>query len=188
MVDEGAAKRYRISVGDSVPFQAFRQGQFGTGVPKGAKFDLKVTAVIREPSQFLFTDGFIFLSPGTHTKYGKSVERIDNGHVQLRDPAHDMDKLRRDAGRLLAKGTPILDLHSVERRIGTAISVEQLAQLLLGLAVGSRRSCSLARRWPDPCRPSTTTPSSSVGSGSPAPTAPSRRCCLTSSPWPLRCR
>jgi ABC-type lipoprotein release transport system permease subunit len=137
MVDEGAAKAYGISVGDKVPFQAFVRGQFQQGSPKGAKFMLTVVAVIREPSQFLFTNGLVFLSPGTGVKYGKDVERIDNGHVKLRDPQHDIDKLRRDAGRLLAEGTPVLDLHSVEQRISTAVSVETVAQLLLGMAVAA---------------------------------------------------
>ncbi|MBV9950882.1 MAG: ABC transporter permease, partial [Acidimicrobiia bacterium] len=134
VVDEDAARGYHISVGDTVPFQAYDQQHVSVGLPKGAKLELKVVGVIREPSQFLFTGGLVFLSPGTGDKYGAQLGRIDNAHVKVRNPATDMDKLRRDAGRLLAPGTPVLDLHSVERRVSTAISVERLAQLLLGIA------------------------------------------------------
>jgi ABC-type lipoprotein release transport system permease subunit len=137
MIDEGGAKAYGVHVGDEVPFQAFQQGQFGQGRPKGAKLTVTVVGIIREPSQFLFTEGLVFLSPGTSARYGTEIERVDNGHVTLRAPARDIDTLRRDAGRLLAEGTPVLDLHSVERRISTAISVERVAQLLLGIAVAA---------------------------------------------------
>jgi hypothetical protein len=137
VVDEGAARQYHLSVGDTAPFQAFDQKHIDLGPPKGAKLDVKVVGIIREPSEFLFTGGLIFLSPGTGEKYGTQLGRIDNAHVTVRHPATDMAKLRRDSARLLAPGTPVLDLHSVERRISTAISVEQLAQLLLGLAVAA---------------------------------------------------
>ena len=46
-----------------------------------------------------------------------------------------MARLRRDVNRVFTKGTPVLDLHSVERRVGTAVSVERVAQSLLGFAV-----------------------------------------------------
>jgi ABC-type lipoprotein release transport system permease subunit len=137
VIDEDAARSYHLSVGDTAPFQAFDQKHITVGQPAGAKFTVKVVGIVREPSQFLFTSGLMFLSPGTGVKYGTRVGRVDNAHVQLRDPATDTAKLRRDSARLLAPGTPVLDLHSVERRISTAISIERLAQLLLGVAVAA---------------------------------------------------
>jgi ABC-type lipoprotein release transport system permease subunit len=137
VIDEDAARGYHLSVGDTAPFQAFDQRHIDQGPPKGAKLTVKVVGIIREPSEFLFTGGLIFLSPGTGDKYGTQLGRIDNAHVAVRDPSTDMAKLRRDSARLLAPGTPVLDLHSVERRVSTATSVEQLAQLLLGLAVAA---------------------------------------------------
>ncbi|MDQ6696302.1 MAG: hypothetical protein M3Z46_02445 [Actinomycetota bacterium] len=135
MVDESAASQLKLKVGDRFLFHTYETGQFGEGTPKGAVFQARVVGVIRETSQFLFTGGQVFLSPGTLEHYGKAIERIENAHVRLRDPAHDVPAMRRDADRLLAKGTPILDLHSVQRRVGTAISLERVAQVLLGLAV-----------------------------------------------------
>ncbi len=135
MIDEEAASHLKLKVGDRFPFHAYRTGQFAEGAPKGAVVQTKVVAVIRETSQFLFTGGQAFLSPGTLEHYGKSIERIENAHVRLRDPIRDVPLLRRDADRLLAKGTPILDLHSVQRRVGTAVSIERVAEALLGVAV-----------------------------------------------------
>ncbi len=137
MVDELAASQLKLEVGDRFPFQAFRTGQFAQGKPKGTVIRVRVVGIVRETSQFLFTGGLVFLSPGTGEHYGKAIERIENAHVRLRDSVHDVPALRRDADHLLVKGTPILDLHSVQRRVGTAISVERVAQLLLGIAVAA---------------------------------------------------
>ncbi len=135
VVDEIAAQQHHIAVGDKVPFTAFARGQNASGTPAGAHFTVRVVGVIREPSQFLFTGGLIFLSPGTGKHYGKRIETIANAHLQLRHPTRDIARLRHDVNHVFAPGTPVLDLHSVERRIGTAISVERVAQLLLGIAV-----------------------------------------------------
>ena len=136
LVDEVVAKVYGIPVGARVPFTAFRRGQNATGTPKGAHLELTVVGIIREPSQYLFPGAGLFLSPGTADRHGDAVERIGNSHVRLADPEHDIARFRRDVTRVFPKGTPVLDLHSVQRRVGTAISVERVAQMLLGIAVG----------------------------------------------------
>ena len=97
LVDELVAHEYGISVGDQVPFTAFRKGQNASGTPKGARFGLTVVGIIREPSQYLFPGAGVFLSPGTADRYGAAVERIGNSHVRLADPERDMARLR--AGR-----------------------------------------------------------------------------------------
>ena len=136
LVDEVVAHEYGITVGTRVPFTAFRQGQNATGTPEGAHLELTVVGIVREPSQYLFPGAGLFLSPGTADRYGDAVERIGNSHVRLADPERDIARFRRDVTRLFVKGTPVLDLHSVQRRVGTAISVERVAQMLLGIAVG----------------------------------------------------
>lgn len=137
MVDELAAGELGIKVGDRSSFRPYRPGQNERGEPKGPLIQMHVVGIIRETSQFLFTGGLIFLSPGTLDHYGKAIDRVENAHVRLRDPEHDVPALRRAADRLVAKGTPVLDLNSVQRRVGTAISLERVAQLILGVAVGA---------------------------------------------------
>jgi hypothetical protein len=157
LVDELAASELKLKVGDRFPFHAYKTGQFAQGAPKGARIQARVVGVIRETSQFLFTGNLVFLSPGTLDHYGTAIERIENAHVRLRDPAHDVPLLRRDADRLVAKGTPVLDLHSVLRRVGTAISVERVAHSSSVWPSPSRGSCSSVRRSPARSPNSTTT-------------------------------
>ena len=99
--------------------------------------DVEVVGIVRETSQFLFTGGMVFLSPGTRDAHPQ-MELIENAHVRLRNHEKDVPALRQDAiAALAAPGTPVLDLHAVLDRVGTAISLERVAQGLLGLAVAA---------------------------------------------------
>ena len=129
-------RTYGISVGDQVPFTAFRKGQNATGTPKGAQLrahrrgDHPRAQPVPVPGSRRLP-----LARARPIATATAVERIGNSHVRLADPEHDMARFRTDVTRVFPKGTPVLDLHSVERRVGTAISVERLAQMLLGIAV-----------------------------------------------------
>ena len=79
----------------------------------------------------------VFLSPGTRDAHPQ-MELIENAHVRLRNHEKDVPALRQDAiDALAAPGTPVLVLHAVLDRVGTAISLERVAQGLLGLAVAA---------------------------------------------------
>ena len=68
LVDEPVADEQGIQVGDRFGYHAYRSGQFGTGDPAGPMLDVEVVGIVRETSQFLFTGGMVFLSPGTRTR------------------------------------------------------------------------------------------------------------------------
>lgn len=133
LISEIGAKEFGLHVGDRVPFRTFTQNKITVGRPTGPEFPITVVGIVRETNQYLFTP-MVMLSPGTLQRHPK-MGHIENGHVRLRDAERDMPALRRDVQRVLPKGTPVLDLHSVQRRVGTTISIEAIAQLLLGVAV-----------------------------------------------------
>jgi ABC-type lipoprotein release transport system permease subunit len=143
LVDERTAAEVGISVGDRFTLHTYAAGQFAAGDPAGPMLDLEVVGVVRDTSQFLFT-GMVLLSPGTLAAHPE-MELMENAHVRLRHPAEDVPALGRDAAELLAPGTPILDLHDMLRRVSTAISLERVAQTLLGLAVAAAALVSVGQ-------------------------------------------
>src|SRR6185295_988396 len=58
-----------------------------------------------------------------------------NAMVQLRHDSADIPELQRDVNKIVATGTPILDLHEVQRRVDTTLDVEAAALRLLALAI-----------------------------------------------------
>ena len=188
LVDEVVAHEYGISVGDQVPFTAFRKGQNASGSPEGASFELTVVGIVREPSQYLFPGAGVFLSPGTADRYGTGVELIGNSHVRLADPDRDMARLRQDVPGCSRRG----------RRSSTC-TPSNAAWAPPSRSSGSRR-CSSASPWrwpgssssdrrsPGPSPRSTTTPSCSAASASPGRTGPRRACSRTCSRRPSPCR
>jgi ABC-type lipoprotein release transport system permease subunit len=136
LVDEPAADELGIGVGDRFTLHTYAPGQSAVGDPAGPMVDLEVVGVVRETSQFLFTPGMVFLSPGTLAAHPE-MELTENAHVRLRHQTEDVPALRRDAAELLPRGTLFLDLDAVLRRVSTAISLERVAQTLLGVAVAA---------------------------------------------------
>jgi hypothetical protein len=101
----------------------------------GPKVTLTVVGVVREVDEFLFaTDGQALLPPGFTAKYKGSAAIHPNADVVLRQP-RDVAALRRDVNEIVGPGTPVLDLHGVERRVKTTLSVEHSALLLFALAI-----------------------------------------------------
>lgn len=133
IVDEEAARQFG-GVGTEIMFRPYAPGQDDTDPNQrasGPQIRLKVVGVVRETSQFLFYPGFAFPSPGVVARYGDQMSLLENAHVRLRNADTDMATLQNEVGEILAPGTPVLDLHAVEKRVATSIRVEELAQLIL---------------------------------------------------------
>lgn len=103
----------------------------------GPSVTLKVVGVVRDVRQFLFaTTGQAFLGPGFVARYRGQGAIHPNADVVLRDSrSSTLATLRHDVNDVVGPGTPVLDLHAVERRVDTTLSVERAALLLLAAAV-----------------------------------------------------
>jgi ABC-type lipoprotein release transport system permease subunit len=101
----------------------------------GPTVTLKVVGVVRDVGQFLFaTDGQAFLPPGFVQRYRGQAAIHPNADVVL-SKGTDVSTLRKDVNEIIGPGTPVLDLHAVERRVNTTLSVERSALTLLALAI-----------------------------------------------------
>ena len=107
------------------------------GRTNGPKTTLKVVGVVRDVGQFLFaTDGQAFLGPAFVRRYRGLTTLHPNADVVLRKPGPStVAALRRDVDHIVGPGTPTLDLHAVQRRVDTTVSVERTALLLLAAAI-----------------------------------------------------
>ncbi|MCU1461649.1 MAG: hypothetical protein JWO37_1724 [Acidimicrobiales bacterium] len=103
----------------------------------GPSVTLKVVGIVRDVRQFLFaTTGQAFLGPGFVSRYRGHAAIHPNADVVLRTTgASSVAALRRDVNDIIGPGTPVLDLHAVERRVNTTIAVEHAALLLLAAAI-----------------------------------------------------
>ncbi|MGI8756142.1 MAG: ABC transporter permease [Acidimicrobiales bacterium] len=138
VVDEGLLKK-GVRVGSKFRFRFYQKGKSDLDgkPPTGPELQFRVVGVVRETSQFLFTDGQILPSPALMRENGSRISAFENAHVRLRDWRSGLPKLKRDAGRLVGPGVPVLDLHQVETRVSTSIAVEHGALLLLAAAVAA---------------------------------------------------
>jgi ABC-type antimicrobial peptide transport system permease subunit len=136
VIDEDTAKQEHASIGDVVDVHAYgaRQDDTSGEPPTGAQLHLRVVGIVRSTQQFLFTP-MVFLSPGVLAQHRDNMLWIENAFVRLRPGAGGVGALQRDANKLIASGTPILDLRAVQRRVNTTLNVEQSALVLLALAV-----------------------------------------------------
>jgi ABC-type lipoprotein release transport system permease subunit len=136
VVDESLAQQ-GTSIGTTVKFDMIGptiQDLVENNV-NGPTVTLKVVGVVRDVGQFLFaTDGQAFLPPGFVQRYRGQGAIHPNADVVL-NKGTDVSTLRKDVNDVIGPGTPVLDLHAVERRVDTTISVERSALLLLALAV-----------------------------------------------------
>jgi ABC-type lipoprotein release transport system permease subunit len=135
VVDENAAKF--APLGSSISWRAMSpDATSSSATATGPTFTLHVVGVIREVDEFLFVpDGQVFTSPAFVNQNRKRMLVHPNAEVVLTNGEAGIPALKRDAGDILAPGTPVLDLHQVSRRVTTTISVERAALLLLAGAV-----------------------------------------------------
>ena len=136
VIDENLAKQ-GSSIGTTVKFEMVGptiEDLVNNNV-NGPSVTLKVVGVVRDVGQFLFaTDGQAFLSPGFVPRYRGQGAIHPNADVVLKKGT-DVSTLRTDVNDIIGPGTPVLDLHAVERRVNTTLSVERSALTLLALAV-----------------------------------------------------
>ena len=136
VIDENLAKQ-GSSIGTTVKFEMIGptiQDLVDNNV-NGPTVTLKVVGVVRDVGQFLFaTDGQAFLSPGFVERYRGQGAIHPNADVVLKKGT-DVSALRQDVNDIIGPGTPVLDLHAVERRVNTTLSVERSALTLLALAI-----------------------------------------------------
>jgi hypothetical protein len=138
VIDEQEARRSHTKLGDTIDFHAaspaqVKGGDFGTG-PLGAHLHIKIVGFVHTINPYLFT-GLVMMSPGVIEHYGNNIGFGTNAMVQLRHGSRDIPALQRDVTDVVGPGTPVLDLHEVQRRVDTTLDVETNALLLLGLAV-----------------------------------------------------
>jgi hypothetical protein len=145
VLDEMTADHDNLELGDTVTFHAYRFSQMEPGAdpgpPAGPEIDLKIVGIVRTVQPFVFTS-IPMMSPGVIAKYASEQlpegERIvfgTNAMVRLRDAGSGMRTLQSDVDKIIEPGTPVLDLHEVQRRVDTTLDVEGAALRLLALSI-----------------------------------------------------
>jgi hypothetical protein len=135
VVDENAVTQ--TPLGSSLRYQFYAPNQPDeAGPPRGPTLTMHVVGVVREVPEFLFvTDGQILVSPGFMARYGSRISAAPNADIVLRHGEADIGKLRQDVNALVARGSPVLDVHATSRRVNTTLDVEATALLLLAAAI-----------------------------------------------------
>jgi ABC-type lipoprotein release transport system permease subunit len=138
VLEEYAAQQEGIRVGDTIAYKPFLAKQFETegedpGPPAGPQLHIKVVGLVRTIEPHLFA-ALVMMSPGV-IKHHPDVFYATNAMVQLKRDSADIAALRSHVNRLVGPGTPILDLHQVQRRVDTTLDVESAALRLLALAI-----------------------------------------------------
>jgi hypothetical protein len=131
------AKAFGFAVGSVFEMHAYgaNQNDESGAPPNGPLVTLHVVGVVRQIGEFLLTPGMVMPSPAYFARYGAQSLLAENASVRLTHGAADMPKLRQDVNALVAPGTPVDDLHALERRVDTTIAVERSALLLLAAAI-----------------------------------------------------
>lgn len=122
------------SVIDYKPFGAGQDDRSGEP-PAGPDLQLRVVGVVRHVHEFLFVPGMVMPSPAFLDRHGSDLLLVENAMVRLANGAADIPQLQRDVNELVAPGTPINDLHLIQRRVDTTLGVERAALLLLAAAI-----------------------------------------------------
>lgn len=134
VVDENTPE---VQVGDVIPFHAYGPTQEpGDGAATGPALQLRVVGRVKTMAQFLFVpDGQVLTSPALIAQHGDEMVAFENADVRLVHGAGDAAALERTVNRVIAPGTPILDLNDTARRVETTMSVERTALLTLAAVV-----------------------------------------------------
>ncbi len=126
-----------VQVGDVIPFHAYGPTQEpGGGAATGPALRLRVVGRVKTMAQFLFVPGGqVLASPALIAQRGDEMVAIENADVRLVHGAGDAAALERTVNRVIAPGTPILDLNDTARRVETTMSVERTALFTLAAVV-----------------------------------------------------
>ena len=119
---------------DYKPFGAEQDDTSGEP-PNGPDLQPRVVGVVRHVHEFLFAPGMVMPSPAFLERHGSDIALAENAMVRLARGPADIPQLQRDVNELVAPGTPINDLHQIQRRVDTTLGVERAALLLLAAAI-----------------------------------------------------
>jgi hypothetical protein len=137
MVAEAFAAAEGIHVGDTIPFTPYTVDEEEGAPPplKGPALTMRIVGIMRTPIEELFVqDGFVVASPGIINDHPE-VNYFENAFVQLVDPESGAAALEAHAAADITAGVPVLDLHTVARRVTATTDVQRSALLLLAAAI-----------------------------------------------------
>ena len=129
--------RPSFPVGSVIDYKPFGADQDDTSgePPSGPDLQLRVVGVVRHVHEFLFVPGMVMPSPAFLDRHRSDISLAENAMVRLAKGAADIPQLQRDVNEVVAPGTPINDLHLIQRRVDTTLGVERAALLVLAAAI-----------------------------------------------------
>ncbi|MDQ1384026.1 MAG: putative transport system permease protein [Actinomycetota bacterium] len=131
------AAKNGLPLGSTIDYRPYGATQDDTtGVaPNGPAVQLHVVGVVRQIDEYLFVPGMVMVSPAFLDGPGVGTLLVENAMVRLTHGARDVPQLQRDVSTRVAPGTPVDNLHSIQRRVDTTLDVERTALTLLAVAV-----------------------------------------------------
>jgi ABC-type lipoprotein release transport system permease subunit len=131
------AMKNGLHVGSTMDYRPYGATQDDTAgvAPTGPAVQLRVVGVVRQIDEYLFVPGMVMVSPAFLQGPGAGTLLVENAMVRLTRGARDVPQLQRDVSKLVAPGTPIDNLHSIQRRVDTTLDVERTALTLLAVAI-----------------------------------------------------
>ncbi|MCU1464250.1 MAG: transporter permease [Actinomycetia bacterium] len=126
-----------LHVGSIMDYRPYGAGQDDTtgAAPNGPAVQLHVVGVVRQIDEYLFVPGMVMVSPAFVDGPGAGTLLVENAMVRLTHGARDVPQLQRDVSKLVAPGTPVDNLHLIQRRVDTTLDVERTALMLLAAAI-----------------------------------------------------
>jgi ABC-type lipoprotein release transport system permease subunit len=132
-----AALKNGLHVGSTVDYRPYGSAQDDRSnvAPNGSEVKLHVVGVVRQIDEYLFVPGMVMVSPAFLDGPGAGTLLVENAMVRLTHGARDIPRLQRDVNKLVAPGTPVDNLHTIQRRVDTTLDVERTALVLLAFAI-----------------------------------------------------
>jgi ABC-type lipoprotein release transport system permease subunit len=142
-----SAEKDGLHVGSVIDYRPYGEAQDDTGnvAPSGPEVKLHVVGVVRQVDEYLFVPGMVMVSPAFLDGPGKGTLLVENAMVRLKNGAADISRLERDASKTVAPGTPVDNLHAIQRRVDTTLDVERTALSLLAATIAIAGSILIAQ-------------------------------------------
>ena len=132
-----AAVKTGLHVGSIIDYRPYGAEQDDTSnvPPNGPEVKLRVVGVVRQVDEYLFVPGMVMVSPAFLRGPGKGTLLVENAMVRLKNGNADIARLQRDVSKTVAPGTPVDNLHAIERRVDTTLDVERTALGILAATI-----------------------------------------------------
>jgi ABC-type lipoprotein release transport system permease subunit len=132
------ALKFGLHLGGVIDYRPFGAKQDDTSgvAPNGPEVQLHIVGVVRQVDEYLFVPGMVMVSPAFLDGPGAGTLLVENAMVRLTHGARGIPQLQRDVSKLVAPGTPVDNLHAIQRRVDTTLDVERTALALLAVAIG----------------------------------------------------